>query len=94
MATMKTMEQTPQQLSPKKGMKIEQTKAIEKEITDYEQECKNYINELITFAKSNESEESKDFGKFEGSLFKKLLKAGNMLSHLYFEKKTEISAKK
>ena len=73
---------------------IEPTISVEKEIADYEQECKNYFNELITFAKSNESEESKDFGKFEGSLFKKLIKTGNMLSHLYFEKKKGISAKK
>lgn len=72
----------------------DQTKPVAEEISDYEQECKNFFTELIAFSKSNESAESKDFEKFERSLFKKLLKTGNMLSHLYFEKKKEISVKK
>lgn len=72
----------------------EQTRPVAEEISDYEKECKKYFKELIVFAKSNESAESKDFEKFERSLLEKLLKTGNMLSHLYFEKKKEISVKK
>lgn len=90
MATMVTNEQTtplPLSVLMNIGMKTPKPESVEKEITDYEQECKNYFNELIALAKSNDIEESKDFGKFESSLFKKLLKTGNLLSHLYFEKK-------
>lgn len=72
----------------------EQANTVAEEIRDYEQECKEHFNALIAFAKSNESAESKDFEKFERSLLEKLLKTGNMLSHLYFEKKKAISVKK
>ena len=72
-------------------METEQTKTVEKEINNCKQECKNYFNELLAFA---ESEESKDFGKFEGSLFKQLLKLGKLLTQLYiYKKKEEISVR-
>lgn len=91
---MTTTEQTTSLFVPLDRDEKQPEKLIAKEIKDCEQECKNYLNELLIFSKSNESEESKDFRKFEGSLFKQLLKMGNLLTQLYFEKKKGISVKK
>lgn len=68
-------------------MKTKQIESLEKEINDCKQECKNYFNTLLTFVESEENEESKDFRKFEGSLFKQLLLLGKLLTRLYFLKK-------
>lgn len=71
-------------------MKTQQKKSGE-DIRDYKQECKQHFERLLLFAESNESAESKDFEKFEGSLFTQLLQLGTLLTHLYFKKKEGIS---
>ena len=75
-------------------MKTQQIKSEEEDIRDYNQECKKHFEKLLTFVESNESAESRDFGKFEGSLFTQLLQLGTLLTQLYFKKKEEISVKK
>lgn len=70
-------------------MKTQAVESLEKEINDCKQECNNSFNEILSFVESEENEESKDFGKFEGSLFKQLIQLGKLLSQLYFLKKKE-----
>lgn len=75
-------------------MKAQQIETETEDIRDYQQECKKHFEKLLHFAESNESAESKDFEKFEGSLFTQLLQLGTLLTQLYFKKKEGISVKK
>ncbi len=71
------------------GNEMQPKRSIQEEIHECERECKKHFNELLAFTDDNETVESKDFRKFESSLFKQVLLMGKLLTQLYFKKKAK-----